>query len=89
MQGMDEGATDAAIEATTVGIYVLKDTPDAQPEDIGIVLEGNKVLEDLDSVGLAVAMLFGLFYAMNIDYPSDLKYTFEVVQSVLMDLEGG
>lgn len=54
----------------------------------GIVLEGIKVLEDLDNVALAVAMLFGLMYALNLSYPADLRYTFEVVQKIFMELDG-
>lgn len=51
-------------------------------EDIGIVLEGIKVLQNLDNVTLAVAMLFGLMYALNLSYPADLRYTFEVIQDL-------
>ena len=87
---MDEGAIDEAIEDTTVGIYVLKQHASSdQPEDIGIVLEGIKVLQGLDNVALAVAMLFGLMYALNLSYPADLRYTFETIQKIFMELDGG
>uniref|UniRef100_A0A1A8DTM9 Si:ch211-193k19.2 n=2 Tax=Nothobranchius kadleci TaxID=1051664 RepID=A0A1A8DTM9_NOTKA len=48
----------------------------AEPEDIGIILEGISVLQDLENVALAAAMLFGLMYALNLNYPVDLRYTF-------------
>lgn len=51
-------------------------------------MEGQQVLQDLDSVALAVAMLFGLMYALNLSYPEDLKYCFEVLQKIVMELEG-
>lgn len=87
---MDEHAINEAIEDTTVGICVLKEhvTSDA-PDDIVVVLEGIKVLQDLDNTALAVAMLFGLMYALNLSYPADLHYTFEVVQKILMELDEG
>lgn len=77
-----------AIEETTVGIYVVKHDATSKPEDIGIVLEGQQVLQDLDSIALAVAMLFGLMYVLNPNYPDDLKYSFEVLQKIVMELEG-
>ncbi|RXN12010.1 hypothetical protein ROHU_010335 [Labeo rohita] len=75
-----------SIEETTVGIYILK-TQD-RSEDFGIVLEGQKVLQGLDNFALAMAMLFGLMYALNLNYPPELKHTFEVLQKIVMELEG-
>lgn len=87
---MDEDAINDVIEDTTVGIYVLKvHASSDEPEDIGIVLEGIKVLTDLDNVALAVAILFGLMYALNLNYPADPRYTFEAIQKIFMELDGG
>lgn len=67
---MDEKSTEAAIEDTTVRIYMIKDQAASKdPEYTGIVLEGVKVLQDLDNVAFAVSMLFALMYAMNLRYP--------------------
>ncbi|XP_078100559.1 uncharacterized protein LOC144513372 [Sander vitreus] len=83
----DEGLNQGAIEETTLGICVVKHTDATdRPEDIGIVLEGQVVLHDLDNVALAAAMLFGLMYALN--YPPELKYSFKVLQKVVMELDG-
>ncbi|KAL2091655.1 hypothetical protein ACEWY4_013918 [Coilia grayii] len=87
--GMDEVAVDEAVEGITVGICVLKEDRASQPSDIVIVIEGNKVVEWLDNVPLAVAMLFGLMYAINLSYPSELRYTFEIIQKVFMELDAG
>ena len=73
---------------TIVGLRVIKPGGCNKPEDIGIVLEGQVVLQELDNVALATAMLFGLTYALNLNYPSELKYTFEVLQKLFMELEG-
>ncbi|XP_048853194.1 uncharacterized protein LOC125721182 [Brienomyrus brachyistius] len=86
---MDGGAMDEAIEDTTIGIYVIKEhVSNEETDDIGIILEGIKVLKDLDNVALAVAMLFGLIYALNLSYPAELRYTFEVIQNIFMELDG-
>ncbi|XP_028292864.1 uncharacterized protein LOC114455680 [Gouania willdenowi] len=85
----DDALFHKSIEETMVGIYVVKprDATDS-PEDIGIVLEGQMVMQDLDNVALAAAMLFGLMYALNLNYPPELKYSFEVLQKVVMELDG-
>ncbi|KAK0144614.1 hypothetical protein N1851_016956 [Merluccius polli] len=65
-------------EDTTVGIYVVKEHASSI-----------KVLQDLDNVALAVAMLFGLMYVLNLSYSADLRYTSEVIQKIWMELDGG
>uniref|UniRef100_A0A3P8RZI9 Uncharacterized protein n=1 Tax=Amphiprion percula TaxID=161767 RepID=A0A3P8RZI9_AMPPE len=61
----------------------------SKPDDIGIILEGQVVIQELDNVPLAISLLFGLLYALNMDYPPQLRYFFEVVQKVIMELDGG
>ena len=72
-----------------MGIYVVKDTASSEPSDVRIVLEGVMVLQDLENVALASAMLFGLFYALNLQHPTKLRYTFEAFQKIIMDLDAG
>lgn len=79
----------SAIEMTTVRIYVVKDTANSEPSDVGIVIEGVVALRDLENVALASAMLFGLFYALNMHYPTKLRYTFEVIQKIIMEVDAG
>ena len=74
------------MEKTTMGIIVLKNTSE---DDVRIVLEGVTVIQDLDNVAFATAMLFGLIYALNLSYPQKLKCTFEVLQKIIMELDGG
>lgn len=54
-----------------MGIYIIK-SRDARgsTEDIRIVLEGQRVLQDLDNYTLAAAMLFGLMYTDEPDLPT-------------------
>lgn len=82
---MTEANTLREVEGTTVGIYVARETPSNDYSDVGVILEG--VLHDLENVALAAAMLFGLMYALNMNYPSKLRYTLEVIQKVIMELD--
>ncbi len=80
---VDPASTEADIKKTVLGVYVVKhEFADAteDPEDIGIVLEGMEVLSGLGNVALATAMLLGLIYSLNLTYPQELRYTFEVLQ---------
>lgn len=65
-------------ETCTMAVFIIREDEDPlKPAgDIGIVIEGVKVLND------AFAMLFGTIYALNLSYPSDLRYTFEALQKV-------
>uniref|UniRef100_A0A3B3DHK9 PB1 domain-containing protein n=1 Tax=Oryzias melastigma TaxID=30732 RepID=A0A3B3DHK9_ORYME len=86
-QDMTDAATLSAIAGTTVGVYVTRGTPGKDFPDVGIIIEGVVILQDLDNVALATAMLFGLFYCFNMSYPAQLRYTFEVIQKVVMGLD--
>lgn len=86
---MEEDLLQSAIEKTTMGIFVIKDAADNEAHDVGIVLEGVTVLQDLDSMAFATSMLFGIIYALNLQYPTKLRFTFEILQKLIMELDGG
>lgn len=70
-----------------MGIYIIRTEgagPGEEPSDVGVVLE---VLQSLPSVTLGCVMLFGLIYALNLNYPIDLECTFEAFQKILMELD--
>ena len=69
-----------------MAIYIIRDAQ-AAPKDIGIILEGQEVVNELPSVANAVAILMGLLYVLNMEYPKTLKQTFEYIQKVLMELD--
>ncbi|XP_037620015.1 uncharacterized protein LOC119484907 [Sebastes umbrosus] len=83
----DEAETE--LERCTMAVFVIREEEDPlqPPHDIGIVLEGVEVLNELPSVAHACAMLFGFIYALNLSYPGELKYTFDALQKIFMDIE--
>ncbi|XP_036965761.1 uncharacterized protein LOC119025861 isoform X1 [Acanthopagrus latus] len=54
---------------------------------VSVVIEGKEVLEDCRSVANACLLLMGVIYAVNLSYPLKLKYTFEVFQKMLLELD--
>lgn len=73
----DEALLRGFIEDATVGIYMSKPTDACETRgDIGIVPHCDAELEK--NVALAAALLFGLMYTINLDYPPEvihlLKY---------------
>lgn len=79
-----------AIAETVFGICVIRSEgaePGDDPQDVVIVLEGVEVMGELGNVVFAVTMLLGLVYSLNLSYPLELRYTFEVLQKILMELD--
>ncbi|XP_070410925.1 uncharacterized protein [Nothobranchius furzeri] len=82
--------TQRKLDQTLIGIYVIKhpgSSTDQAPEDVGIIVEGVQVLTGLNDVATAFALLFGIIYDLNLSYPTDLRYTFEFIQKILMELD--
>ncbi|KAM6892967.1 uncharacterized protein PEZ65_023019 [Lycodopsis pacificus] len=84
-------SSQTAMAETVFGILVIRKEgaePSDDPEDVGIILEGVEVLDELGNVPFAVSMLLALVYALNLSYPPELKYTFEALQKIMMKLDG-
>ncbi|KAJ3594246.1 hypothetical protein NHX12_006577, partial [Muraenolepis orangiensis] len=71
------------LQQETIAVFVIRDAQ-AAPKDIGIILEGQEVVNKLVSVANAVAILLGFLYALNLEYPKTLKFTFQYIQKVFM-----
>ncbi|XP_056123949.1 uncharacterized protein LOC130102080 [Rhinichthys klamathensis goyatoka] len=54
--------------------------------NVAVVLEEEVVMDNLGYFTNALMMLFGLLYAVNMEYPKDLRYTFEAVQKIILNL---
>ncbi|KAL6481140.1 hypothetical protein MHYP_G00092200 [Metynnis hypsauchen] len=77
------------LKRCAMAVFVIREDEDPlQPaHDIGIGIEGVEVLNELPSVAHACAMLFGLIYAVNLSYPGELKYTFDALQKIFIEIE--
>ncbi|KAA0721373.1 hypothetical protein E1301_Tti021883 [Triplophysa tibetana] len=52
------------------------------------VIEGNKVLSGCGNRTTACMLLMGFIYALNLEYPRNLKYSFDVFQKLFLELDG-
>ncbi|XP_060716492.1 uncharacterized protein LOC132839498 isoform X2 [Tachysurus vachellii] len=87
----DSATAQEAIQETVMGIYITRLEGSEMEDslgDVGVVLEGHKVLQNLCSVPYAAAMLMGLIYGLNLSYPPELRYTFEALQKLILGLDG-
>ncbi|XP_033982265.1 uncharacterized protein LOC117479428 [Trematomus bernacchii] len=88
VSGLRADDAERDISNTVMGIYTIRRNGDGGPEDVGIVIEGIKVMENVGSVIVGLIMLLGLMYALDLSFPDNLKYTFEFLQKVVMNLDG-
>ncbi|CAL8358654.1 unnamed protein product [Merluccius merluccius] len=85
---LEEQATDADDQQSKgikIGVLTVLDDDDAII-DIALVLEEAIVLKDIPDTPTALAYLFGLLYALNMEFPKELKYTFETIQHIFMEM---
>lgn len=92
--------SDAIADFTQVPVGVLTVIPEdseqpgpnalhLEPSSIAIILEGNIVMNDNESHAQAICLIFGLMYALHLDYPKKLKNTFDFIQRVMLNLGVG
>jgi len=72
----------------TMKVLVIHDARDGGPADVSIVIEGDRVLTLCGNQTKACALLMGFIYALNLEYPKKLRYTFEVFQKLFLELDG-
>ena len=81
--------SDTTGDFTQVPVGVLRviteDTPPSM-NSIAIILEGNIVMDEISTISQAFCLLFGLIYALHLDYPKGMKNTFEFIQKILLNL---
>ncbi|KAK0151160.1 Sterile alpha motif domain-containing protein 3 [Merluccius polli] len=78
-------ADDQQSKGIKMGVLTVLDDDDAII-DIALVLEEAIVLKDISDTPTALAYLFGLLYALNMEFPKELKYTFETIQHIFMEM---
>uniref|UniRef100_A0A3B1IL01 Uncharacterized protein n=1 Tax=Astyanax mexicanus TaxID=7994 RepID=A0A3B1IL01_ASTMX len=68
-------------------ILCLSTGPQEPPEDIGIVIDGVTVSQELSSVASACASPLGLMSVLYLAFPKHLQFSFEVLQEIFMPFE--
>ncbi len=72
---------------TPLGILCVdEENPQLNPSSVAIVLEGNVVIDEPANLPQAFCVLFGLIYALHLDYPKCMRHTFHFVQQVMLNL---
>ncbi|XP_062849580.1 uncharacterized protein LOC134311859 [Trichomycterus rosablanca] len=56
------------------------------PVSTAIIVEGGVVMDNLQNLPQAMCLLFGLSYALHLDYPKAMKNTFNFIQRVMLGL---
>ncbi|XP_041832751.1 uncharacterized protein LOC121634278 isoform X2 [Melanotaenia boesemani] len=82
------------VSHTSIGILtVISEDDPGSPDSLhlkasgtAIILEGTMVMDDIKDLPDAMCLLFGLIYALNLEYPKQLKNTFDFIQRVLLSL---
>lgn len=64
-----------------------RSTVQFDPAGITIVLEGDIILRDISKMSDAFLLIFGMIYALHLDYTKELTHTFNFIQKVLLGLE--
>ncbi|KAJ4946793.1 hypothetical protein JOQ06_008839 [Pogonophryne albipinna] len=80
----DEDNVSQDLAAASMTIYRAKNNA---TEDIGIVVEGIKVLTALGTFPRACSLLIGLACALNLAYPKEIRQTLEVFQKLFLELD--
>ncbi|XP_062400915.1 uncharacterized protein LOC134092137 [Sardina pilchardus] len=57
-----------------------------EPVSTAIIIEGSVIMDDLKSLPEALCILFGLSYALHLDYPKSMKNTLNFIQKVMLGL---
>lgn len=92
---LQDTARDEALECITVGVLtvVSEDSPhegqssvDLHPISTAIILEGGIVMDHIKNLPQAVCLLFGLTYALHLDYPKCMANTLNFIQTVMLGL---
>ena len=66
-------------------IFIRKE--DEETGYIGIFMQGVVVLDNIESLARACALMLGVIYTLNLAYPKELRHYYEFIQKVHFKLE--
>nr|XP_033944583.1 uncharacterized protein LOC117450756 isoform X2 [Pseudochaenichthys georgianus]XP_033944584.1 uncharacterized protein LOC117450756 isoform X2 [Pseudochaenichthys georgianus] len=83
---------DVILKGMQVGLLIGHEGPllDSFPLEVfnvAVVVEEKIILHDLRDVPTGFAMLMGAIYCLNLEYPRNMKYSFEFLQKVIMTIK--
>ncbi|XP_059190914.1 uncharacterized protein LOC131973083 [Centropristis striata] len=83
---------DEAMKGMCLGLLIGYEGPqqDAFPPEVfnvAVVVEESIVLHNIKDVPSSFAMLMGIIYCVNLEYPEAMKYSFEFLQRVVMKIK--
>ncbi|XP_061623136.1 uncharacterized protein LOC133474952 isoform X1 [Phyllopteryx taeniolatus] len=81
---LDTDILEPVLNGASVAVLTIRqdDNADASVRDQAVVFEEDIVLHNIPDLSTALAYIFGLLYALNIDYPKQMRYTFEAIQAI-------
>ncbi len=65
---------------------VLTSSQHLSPTSLKVIIEGEVIMDNIHNLPKAMCILFGLMYALHLNYPKTMKLTFEFIQQVLLSL---
>lgn len=84
---------DASLRSIDLGILLEGAVPSSSlqliPASLKIVIEGEVVMDDIQDLPKALCILFGLAYALHLNYPESMRHTFQFIQQVFLELGHG
>ncbi|XP_060769976.1 uncharacterized protein LOC132881491 isoform X1 [Neoarius graeffei] len=87
-QDVSKDVIEQDLKDNVIKILVLGSAAEgAPPTDVIIVIDGTEVLGGCKTLANACMLLMGFVYSLNLSYPPKLKYTFEVFQKLLLELD--
>ncbi len=79
-------ADDKQVKGIKMGVLTVLDDDDDAVINFALVLEETIVLKDIPDTPTALAYLFVLLYSLNMEFPKDIRYTFETIQHIFMEM---
>lgn len=83
---------DMIMRGMEVGLLIgheghLQDAFPLEVFHVAVVVEEKIILHDIRDVPTGFAMLLGAIYCLNLEYPQNMRYSFEFLQKVIMSIK--